>query len=71
MSDSGKKSSPKPAVAARLEESSAALAKKRESESREDVDKSLADAESRRQKLLEERINKAKQLEGHRPVQVK
>lgn len=52
----------KPAVAARLEKEANELKQKRQSLSKEDVDKQLKEAEERRQKELEAKVEKAKEL---------
>jgi len=54
----------KSAVAERLEKESEEIKKKRESLSKEDVDKELKQAEDRRQKELADKVEKAKKLEG-------
>jgi len=61
--DTGSKGSgAKPAVAARLE----ADAKKRQSLTKEDVETKLKEAEERRQKELDAKVEKAKELEGQK-----
>lgn len=59
-----KASDHKPAVAARLEKEAGDLKAKRQSLSKDDVDAKLREAEERRQKELEAKVEKAKELEG-------
>jgi len=54
----------KPEIASRLESESAKLAEKRRSLTKEDVDGKLAEAESKRKEILEEKVKTAKELEG-------
>jgi len=60
--DVGAGSGAKPAVAQRLE----ADAKKRQSLTKEDVESKLKEAEERRQKELDAKVEKAKELEGQK-----
>jgi len=54
----------KPDIASRLESESAKLAEKRRSLTKEEVDSKLAEAESKRKEILEEKVKTAKELEG-------
>jgi len=55
----------KPEIATRLEQESEKLNEKRRSLTKDDLNKKLAEAESKRKENLEEKVQTAKKLEGH------
>jgi len=59
------KNAGKPAVAQRLEQESQGLKAKKSELTKDQIAKELQEAERRRQQLLNEKVDTAKQLEGH------
>jgi len=55
----------KPAIATHLEGESSKLNEKRASLSKEEIDTKLREAEAKRNKILDEKVALAKELEGH------
>jgi len=55
----------KPAIASHLEDESTKLNEKRASLSKEEIDTRLREAETKRNKILDEKVALAKELEGH------
>jgi len=55
----------KPEIAARLQQESEKLNEKRRSLTKDDLNKRMAEADSKRSQQLEEKVQIAKKLEGH------
>ena len=64
-SNSDSKSIEKPEIAQRLEQESNRIKEKRQSLTKEEVATKLADAEANRQAILNEKVERARELEGH------
>jgi len=60
-----KEQTAKPDIASRLEQESAKLKEKRQSFTKEDVETKLQEAENKRNQQLQEKVEKAKELEGN------
>lgn len=62
---SDSKSVEKPEIAQRLEQESNRIKEKRQSLTKEEVASKLAEAEQKRNEILNEKVERAKELEGH------